>query len=459
MKANLTQHQQEVFEPIINDIKENLFSFYKNNDIENRILSLSSPAGTGKSFITTEIVKTLTKNLEESDYFHNDSICITAPTHKAVNVLKRILQNQGIDSEYSTIQSFLNVRLLYDYNTGEERFIALRKINNPPRASLLIIDESSMISSQLFEYIHEAIKVGNINTVLLIGDHFQLKPVNSKNNNIFTLKKQYSLTQIVRQAQDSPIINLATKIRKCIEAQEFSDLKEIIKNSSSDNIELFNDSKLFTQDFYKDKKWHQEDKIFLSYTNKVVDSLNKRIRKQFWQEQGVSEPLFLQKGDMVRFKSTCSSIQFTGANSRILYQNSEEVMLDTVEHYYAEKIDINLWKCTVVGRNKEDFFRVIDPDSEIVLEKLLAHYAKSARKSRELYKKIYWRKYFQLRDSFADIQNIFASTIHKSQGSTYDTVYVDLASLVNSKTLLNDTKYRLAYVAITRASKTVKILY
>ena len=77
--------------------------------------------------------------------------------------------------------------------------------------------------------------------------------------------------------------------------------------------------------------------------------------------------------------------------------------------------------------------------------------------SRDIYRKLYWKKYFTLRDSFADVQYIFASTIHKSQGSTYNTAYVDLASLINSKTLSNDTKFRLAYVAITRASKKVKI--
>jgi len=459
MLSALTPHQQEAFEAIVNSIKHNLFSFYSNGNIEDHILSLSGAAGTGKSFLTTEIVKSLTRELSEIDYFHNEGICITAPTHKAVNVLRNMLKNQGIDAECRTIQSFLNVRLIYNYNTGEERFVAIRNTKNPPKASLLIIDESSMISSQLFEYITEAIRVGNVNTVLFIGDPYQLQPVNSKNNNIFTLKKQYSLTQIVRQAKDSNIIKLATKLRQCIEIQNFMDLKEIIKNSANnDDIELFNDSELFTQHFYKDKNWYQDDKILLSYTNKIVNSLNNRIRTRFWQEQGVSKPLFLQKNDMLRFKSTCNSVQLLGTEPRILFQNSEEIMLDTVEHYYAEKINIHLWKCTVVGRNKQDFFRVIDPDSEIVLEKLLDHYAKSAMKSRDLYRKLYWKKYFQLRDTFADIQYIFASTIHKSQGSTYDTVYIDLASLLNNKGLSDDFKYRLAYVAITRASTKVKIL-
>jgi len=460
ISTSLTPHQQEVFNAIISNIKYNLSSFFQNHYIEDRLISLSGPAGTGKSYLTTQIVKALTLELAKSEYLHNEGICITAPTHKATNVLRNMLKIQGIDSECRTIQSFLNVRLIYNYDTGEEKFLAIRKTNNPPKASLLIVDESSMISSQLFEYITEAIRVGNVNTVLFIGDPYQLQPVNSKNNKIFELNKQYTLTQIVRQAKDSNIIKLATKLRTCIETQKFCDLKEIIKNSgNSSDIELFTSNDLFTSDFYKNENWYQEDKIVLSYTNKVVDGINKYIRTKFWEEQDVSKPLFLQKSDMIRFKSTCTSIELFGADPRILYQNSEEVMIDSAKSHYSEKLDINIWTCTVADRNKEDFFRVIDPNSEIMLEKLLQHYAKSAMKSRDLYRKIYWKKYFRLRDSFADVQYIFASTIHKSQGSTYNTAYVDLASLINSKTLSNDTKYRLAYVAITRASKKVKLLY
>ena len=58
---------------------------------------------------------------------------------------------------------------------------------------------------------------------------------------------------------------------------------------------------------------------------------------------------------------------------------------------------------------------------------------------------------------FADVQHVFSSTIHKLQGSTYDTSYVDIFSLVDNEYLSDDEKYRLIYVAITRARKNIKI--
>jgi ATP-dependent exoDNAse (exonuclease V) alpha subunit len=71
-----------------------------------------------------------------------------------------------------------------------------------------------------------------------------------------------------------------------------------------------------------------------------------------------------------------------------------------------------------------------------------------------------WRKYFAIKNSFADLKYIYSSTIHKLQGSTYDSLYIDLASIVGlsvnpEKT---DLAYRLAYVTVTRARKDIKVL-
>lgn len=58
---------------------------------------------------------------------------------------------------------------------------------------------------------------------------------------------------------------------------------------------------------------------------------------------------------------------------------------------------------------------------------------------------------------FAEIQYIHSSTIHKLQGSTYDTTYIDIFSLINHPYMSDDEKYRLTYVAVTRARYDIKI--
>lgn len=455
---SMTQHQQEVFNAITTDIKENLFSFYKSDDLESHLLSLTGAAGTGKSFLTAQITKEIIKGLIEFNYYHNDGVCLTAPTHKAVNVLKEMLSEHKIDADCRTIHSFLNIKPIHDYDTGEERFIVIRNRQSAPKASLLIVDESSMVSRELYGFILDAIIMGRVNTVLFIGDQYQLLPVNSGENSIFKLKKQYQLTQIVRQAEDSDIIKLATKVRKCIEEQEFVSLKSLFTGNYGEDVSFFKSRKLFVEDFYKNEQWYKEDKIMTSYTNEQVDSFNMEIRNQFWKERGVFNPNYFLPNDMIRFKSALNIQRLSRVNNPTLYHNGEEVMIDKVE-FVKHHSGLEFWKCTVVGREERDFFRVIDHNSILLFNKFLQRYVDLAKSVRKPFHREYWKYYFQLKNAFAEVQYIYASTIHKLQGSTYDTAYIDLASLVDSKHLSNDLKFRLAYVAITRARKSIKVLY
>jgi len=162
MKDTLTTHQQKVFEAITRDIKGNLFSFSKSDNIEDRILSLTGAAGTGKSFLTAQIAKTIDKDLKELNYYYNDSLCITAPTHQAVKVLKEMMLQNQMETNCRTIHSFLGIKLMSDYETGEEKFAVDKMVRNPLTASLLIIDESSMVSKELYEFILASVKEGKL---------------------------------------------------------------------------------------------------------------------------------------------------------------------------------------------------------------------------------------------------------------------------------------------------------
>ena len=59
-----------------------------------------------------------------------------------------------------------------------------------------------------------------------------------------------------------------------------------------------------------------------------------------------------------------------------------------------------------------------------------------------------WDRYFKLKGNFPDLRSVAASTTHKAQGSTYDTVIVDLAD-IGTCTNMEQTA-RMAYVALSR---------
>lgn len=70
-----------------------------------------------------------------------------------------------------------------------------------------------------------------------------------------------------------------------------------------------------------------------------------------------------------------------------------------------------------------------------------------------------WKKFFILKEEYADLKYIHASTIHKSQGSTYKNVYLDLSTLIKLSHEEKELAYRLMYVAVTRASENIKIIF
>jgi len=67
-----------------------------------------------------------------------------------------------------------------------------------------------------------------------------------------------------------------------------------------------------------------------------------------------------------------------------------------------------------------------------------------------------WHNYYTVKEFFADLRPPHASTVHKSQGSTYKKVFIDLVDIGANH--VSEEVARMLYVAITRASEEV-ILY
>lgn len=453
--SKLTQHQQEIYDQITETIETKVSTFLKSSNIEDYLLSLRGAAGTGKTFLTTQIAKYLSEKQKELDYPQNAEyrFTITAPTHKAVGVLAEILRENSIDASCKTIHSFLGIKPFVDYDTGEEKYKIDKTKKNKEFTSILMVDESSMVGSELYEYILEAIEDGRVNLVLFIGDPYQLLPINDSENKIYKLKTQYSLIDVVRQARDNTIIKIATKLRERIKSKDFIDLQDFFAENARDaeEIDFFHNKDLFEQDFYKNEKWYHESKIIATYKNKDVDAFNRTIRLKYWEQKGVKYPDTLLPGDMLRFKEAYSVGDVT------LYHNGQVVTLESVEKKLHDSLGITYWECKEVYSPKEQIFRVVDPESMKVFNDKLSFISGKARAARFPEGKFLWKVFYETRDMFADVQYVHASTVHKLQGSTYDTAYIDLFSLVSNRYLSDDEKYRLVYVAITRASQNVKI--
>jgi exodeoxyribonuclease-5 len=66
-----------------------------------------------------------------------------------------------------------------------------------------------------------------------------------------------------------------------------------------------------------------------------------------------------------------------------------------------------------------------------------------------------WDRFFELREQFARVDYAYATTVHRAQGSTYDTVFVDHRDV---RVCRGDERDALLYVAVTRPSRRLALL-
>ncbi|MFK5936904.1 MAG: hypothetical protein QM497_00775 [Sulfurimonas sp.] len=92
----LTPDQQTVFNTITSLIDERVTNFLQSYNIQDYIISLTDAAGTGKTFLTVQIVKHLIEKYSAIEYgeFLKHNFVVTAPTHKAVSMIAGIHKNK-----------------------------------------------------------------------------------------------------------------------------------------------------------------------------------------------------------------------------------------------------------------------------------------------------------------------------------------------------------------------------
>lgn len=201
---------------------------------------LSGAAGTGKTTCTQAAITGLIQSgvvpqLQADDHKYLSSghpgIIITAYTRRAVTNIRKILP-KDLQPNCLTIHKLLEFQPTYyetqDPETGEYkttmRFEPSRSQVNPLPTSIhtIIVEESSMLGTDLFSQLTDAL-THKVNWVF-IGDLNQLKPVFGSAILGFALNKlpAIELTQVYRQALESPIISLAHHILQNKDIMEFS---------------------------------------------------------------------------------------------------------------------------------------------------------------------------------------------------------------------------------------------
>lgn len=163
--------------------------------LEEKVHVITGGPGTGKSTITKGILR-ITEKL-------TNNILLAAPTGRAAKRMSEITRKKAF-----TIHSLLE----FDYNHGGFK----KDRDNPLVCDLLLIDEASMIDTQLMYALLKAIP--SHARVIFIGDVDQLPSVGAGNilKDLILSERLVvtELSQIFRQAAGSKIITNAHKINK-----------------------------------------------------------------------------------------------------------------------------------------------------------------------------------------------------------------------------------------------------
>lgn len=137
--------------------------------INKRFVAMTGGAGTGKSTVIKALIKAIHKI-----YGDGASIAVIAPTGKATDRIRRLLDEGGLKSvATSTIHSilarygWLNPNMTFRSSGG-------KRLGD---YSTVIIDESSMIDLSLMAALFRALDWGAVSRLILVGDAAQLPPI------------------------------------------------------------------------------------------------------------------------------------------------------------------------------------------------------------------------------------------------------------------------------------------
>lgn len=437
----LTKHQQEVQDKTVDILRT-----------ENVVLVKGS-AGVGKTWMVNTLIPRVASLITKKDIY------CSAPTNKAVAVLKgKVDEIRGLS--FITTHAALKLKRNIDFKTGEISFKPNFDPKYPPLkgVGLFVIDEASMLSTELLSYVEEHAR-NNGTKVIFIGDEKQLNPVGEEHSPVFHKGyREVELTEIIRQGEGNPIIDLSRNLSEM--------------SSGSDRLYSEDGKKtgyLFSMDKEKVVQTlaavNGTDKLkYLAWTNREVDTMNFLVRRQIY-----GTPKKIEVGETLVFNSPYKEKFFTNEEIKVINAEIKEKEFQFVvdktgaiepgpgETAYFGKVKLKYYSITcergpsIKTDNENTEIIVIHEDSEKKYkdtEKLIKNKAKFAD--------IDWKDFYRFVEQFADLKYNHAITVHKSQGSTYEKTIVNVNNLLRNKKKIE--RDRLTYTAVTRASELL-ILY
>ncbi|WP_435413307.1 ATP-dependent DNA helicase [Psychroserpens mesophilus] len=431
------------------------------SDVPNNLYLLKGFAGTGK----TSIIGTLVSNLWET----KRSAVLMAPTGRAAKVI----------SNYSKKEAFTIHKKIYFPKKDKGGGVKFVLQPNKHKNTIFIVDEASMIpdiasDSKLFENgsllddLMQYVYSGHKCKLLLIGDKAQLPPVKSDLSpalNAHVLGMNYNknvtsieLDEVVRQEQDSGILENATRLREVLDNEFYESFKFNV-NGFTDIVRLIDGHEVMDaiNDAYSENG-HEETAIIVR-SNKRANLYNQQIRNRilfneneltvgdflmvvknnyFWIKP-TTEAGFIANGDIIQVLEIFSITELYGFRFA-------EVKVQMVDYPKMRPFETVLLLDTIEAETPSLPYE----DSNRLYQEVQKDYEDEASNYKK-FLKIKGNKHFNA----LQVKFSYAITCHKSQGGQWHTIFVEQPYLPNGV----DRDYlRWLYTAVTRAKEKLYLI-
>jgi len=394
-----------------------------------RLGIISGYAGTGK----TTIIENIAKDIKKTS---GKNVFITAPTNKAVLRLREVVDpNDEGFATFATVHSAI-------YGEPDEITGKFTPKTTITGNDVVIIDEASMIPSGMWEDLEQYV-VNRGADLILLGDGFQLPPVLSKGENDPQLltRAGVEMKEVRRQELESNILSYATFLRKVGlgEVPALDPTTIVIPDGSEGDVRVSHDSiNMFLSSLRENPN---QDIIYITATNKWRERVNDKARVAIYGGKAGKEPLL--PNEKVIFIAN-------GRHSK----NGEVAIIATNEG--LRKIDFIAFNPKT--REDEEIRGYVFESKDVGGRTLLVPkwenpnlYHQQVKKApSDLMETTKKGKRILARDVNVATYG-YAITAHKSQGSQWDTVYVD------QNFVFGDNPNRWLYTAATRAQKNLVI--
>jgi len=394
-----------------------------------RLFLLTGYAGTGKTTLLHRFIQELRASGDDRP------LVLTAFSNKATKVLAQMAWQWELDLDTMTCCRLLGLRPVLEEETGRQVFQPDREQRSQvSKYALVIVDECSMVNEELWQFLLEAIApLLPPVQLLLVGDPAQLPPVGERESPCFReVSQRVALTEVVRYG--SAIGAIAAELRQNLERPTFPVFRSDIHPDRTEGcfvLSRANWEKHLLRAFQSEGYQQNPDRVrALAYTNRRVGELNRMIRTALY---GHGVPRFIE-GERLIAVSPC----LRGEN--IVLPTSAECEVTTIERGTDGPWPV--WLLSVVTEEGDRrVLKVLDREGEPRWHQQLAELAAAKR----------WLEFWQLKQRFHEVDYAYSLTVHKSQGSTFQDVFVDLPSLYQNRNPIE--RNQLGYVAFTRAAK------